>query len=383
MRTFGASAVSALLGGAVLVAGITGVAAAFDDFSIKGYYKNLFQYTGNASTSRITSDLNRVRLELRGEPLPRLRGELVLDNELTAGSILETEEFRLQKDAPRRTFLNHEATVADSSDLLYRLSTYRAFLSYDYGSGDIVAGHQRIAWGTAKLWNPTDLFNPYNPVSIERDERPGVDAIRLEHTLGPLSKVTAAYAPGATSSKSSVAMKYLFNISGYDLSVMAGRFHDRNAVGGDFSGTIGNVGIHGEGIIQFDRKSGPRPGLVIGGEYTFPNSLYLLFEYYFNSSGKSDSRDYGVTGVFTGDTLSLGRHYLGAVAGFDFSGVLRGELYGIYNIGDNSLFLQPLLKYSLQTNIDLSIGMQAFAGNDTSEYGRLHNLYFTQLQWYF
>jgi len=358
-------------------------ACAYDDFSVKGYCKNLLSVSENASSESILSDLNRVRLELRGKINSRLSGKLILDNELWTGNVLKTEAFRQQKDAPRLTFFDHGLTVADNSGVFNRLLTHRAFLSFDYGSGSVVAGQQRIAWGTAKLWNPTDLFNPYNPITLERDERLGVDAIRLEQVIGPLSKAVAAYAPGAISSKSSGAAKYMTHLHGYDLSVMGGIFHDRVAVGGDFAGSIKDVGIHGEGVVAFDEKSEIQPGFVVGGEYAFPNSFYFLVEYYYNGAGKADSRDYETARLLVGEIVSLGRHYLGGLAGYDFSGVLRGEFYGIYNITDGSAFLQALLRYSLLTNLDWSIGSQVFVGNSAGEYGAPHKFYYTQVQWYF
>jgi hypothetical protein len=38
---------------------------------------------------------------------------------------------------------------------------------------------------------------------------------------------------------------------------------------------------------------------------------------------------------------------------------------------------------SLQANLDLSLGAQLFSGPAGSEYARLHDLYYAQLQWFF
>jgi hypothetical protein len=35
------------------------------------------------------------------------------------------------------------------------------------------------------------------------------------------------------------------------------------------------------------------------------------------------------------------------------------------------------------TNLDWSLGLQYFEGSDGSEYGTFHDLYYTQLQWFF
>lgn len=38
----------------------------------------------------------------------------------------------------------------------------------------------RIAWGTCRLWKPTDLLDPYNSTPLEFQERVGVDATLFE-----------------------------------------------------------------------------------------------------------------------------------------------------------------------------------------------------------
>jgi len=41
------------------------------------------------------------------------------------------------------------------------------------------------------------------------------------------------------------------------------------------------------------------------------------------------------------------------------------------------------LIFSLQPNLDLTLGVQLFAGSPGSEYARLQGLYYAQVQWFF
>jgi hypothetical protein len=53
---------------------------------------------------------------------------------------------------------NDRWNVLQSIDRLYYRQQVVAF--------DISIGRQRIAWGSGRIWNPTDLFNPLNPTTF-------------------------------------------------------------------------------------------------------------------------------------------------------------------------------------------------------------------------
>ena len=53
------------------------------------------------------------------------------------------------------------------------------------------------------------------------------------------------------------------------------------------------------------------------------------------------------------------------------------------NLADRSRFYSPGLAFSLQANLDLTLGVQLFGGSQGSEYQRFENLYYAQLQWFY
>ncbi|MFJ6060354.1 hypothetical protein [Burkholderia vietnamiensis] len=53
------------------------------------------------------------------------------------------------------------------------------------------------------------------------------------------------------------------------------------------------------------------------------------------------------------------------------------------NPDDGGRFASPVITYSIKTNRDWKIGAQFFMDRASSEYGRLHNGYYTQLQGFF
>ncbi|OGA54805.1 MAG: hypothetical protein A3F74_25060 [Betaproteobacteria bacterium RIFCSPLOWO2_12_FULL_62_58] len=79
----------------------------------------------------------------------------------------------------------------------------------------------------------------------------------------------------------------------------------------------------------------------------------------------------------------MGRQYLGAYASYEITPLLKWANFLVVNLADRSRYFSPTLTYSLKTNLDLTVGVQLFRGNNGSEYGRFNDVYYTQLQWFF
>ena len=63
--------------------------------------------------------------------------------------------------------------------------------------------------------------------------------------------------------------------------------------------------------------------------------------------------------------------------------ILKWTNYFVANLGDESTFFSPGLTYSLQSNLDLTVGAQWLQGGADTEYGRLSDTYYAQFQWFF
>ena len=55
----------------------------------------------------------------------------------------------------------------------------RLMVTIKTGPADIVVGRQPIAWGSARIVNPTDLLAPFAFNELDKEERTGVDALRV------------------------------------------------------------------------------------------------------------------------------------------------------------------------------------------------------------
>lgn len=354
-------------------------------FSLSGYYKNLLQnsVTSFPAQKAYTLDLNRLHLELKGQLNPALALELQYDNELLLGSYLRTSQFELQKDVRPAQYWRAESVYAESPDVYGRHRLYRAFATLALGDTDLRIGRQRIAWGSGRFWSPLDILNPTSPIQLEREERPGVDAVLVEYILGEVSRLSAVYAPQRASADGSAAVYWHGNRTGVDFSVVAGKFRGDRLIGADIATQVGSAGIRGELTYTLPAGAKNYRRALIGADYAFANTLTVSAELYYNGAGASDPRVYDFAALMTGRIQNVGQRYLGVFASYEITPLLKSNNYLVVNLHDGSRYLAPSLTYSVRTNIDWTIGLQSFSGNTTSEYGRVNNVYYTQLQWFF
>ncbi len=372
------------LAGLLLIALTTTPVAA--EVELSGYYKNLLVNSKTlplfgASESYLL-DLNRLRLELAGDVGDSVGFNIQYDNEIFFGNYLDTREFSsLLKNRQPDTWLDLDSRYVDNKNIYGSHRLYRAYVDLALPEVDLRLGRQRIAWGTAMLWNPMDILNPFNPIQLERQERQGIDAALMDWGYSALSRVSLVYAKQQSGVSS--AVRWRSNQNGFDLSVMAGRFRGDSVLGFDFAGQIAEIGIRGE-ITQTDPASGRGfTRAVVGADYTFASTLSLNIELYYNGQGASDIAAYEFNRLLSGELQSLARRYLGGYLGYDITPLLQWSNYLIVNLDDDSIFFAPILLYSLTDDVDVSVGVQAFNGDAGSEYGLFENLYFVQLQWFY
>ena len=364
---------------------LAGASAGAEELKFSGYYKNLLVSSETVAPAgpRYTLDLNRLRLELKGNITEGLAMDLQYDNEVLLGNYLRTRQFVAQKNQRPDHYWDLESNYGEGGSWYGRHRLYRGNVTLSSGATDVRLGRQRVAWGTGRFWSPVDLLNPINPIALERDERPGVDAALVEHKLGALSRISAVYAPATDSSASSAALNWHANARGIDFSLTAGRFRSERMIGGDVATQWGSAGVRAE-LTHNERDAGPsHRRAVLAMDYAFPNTLTLSGELYYNGAGASDRTEYDFPSLFSGRIQNVGRRYFGAYAGYEITPLLKWVNYAVVNLADRSRFYSPALVYSLRTNVDLTLGAQLFDGSSGSEYARLNNVYFAQLQWFF
>lgn len=260
---------------------------------------------------------------------------------------------------------------------------FNAKLALDWG--DVTLGRQAITFGKTYFWNPLDVFFPFDATQFDRDYKPGVDALRVDISLGRFSGINLVGAagpeisiqagerrtdPADVSWYGSALLGRLFaNVGEWDLSLQGGKVYGGLHVGAGAVGDAGPIQVRGE-IAQFlamrsDSLPFPLQGdlfqdhflAVLGLGRRFENSLSLDFEYFYNGAGDPDDLNAAFVRTRIGSSLQMSRHMVGLVARYEISPLLNGQLAALTSLSDGSTQLQPILTISLSDEMDLLLGM--------------------------
>jgi hypothetical protein len=133
----------------------------------------------------------------------------------------------------------------------------RFYLDWRKNNWQVRVGRQRINWGVNLVSNPNDLFNTYSFFDFDYPERPGADAVRVQHFFGDMSRVQVAVSPARNSRNMVAAAMLNLNHWNYDFQALAGYYRNRLALGGGWAGHIGGAGFKGEATWFYDLRRNP------------------------------------------------------------------------------------------------------------------------------
>lgn len=368
---------------AALLGAVVGWPASAEELSFAGYFKTLAMQSQAPGVADSTLSANRLRLQLKGNLAANVATDLQYDHDYVFGSHLDTSPLLAGKDAPSVQYWNAQSTYVDTAQAYGAHRLYRASVTLSVQAVDIRLGRQRIAWGTGRFWSPLDLLNPVSPTALDREERPGVDALLVEAKTGPLSRLSVAHAPQKDDRLSSSALQWHDNAKGVDYSVVAGRLLGEDVLGFDLATQLGQAGLRGELTQQRPAAGGSYSRAMMGLDYAFPNTLTFSLEAYYNGAGSSDSAQYRWADALAGRVVSLATRYGAIFMSYELSPLLKSLNYLVVNADDGSRGIDLRLVWSVRPDLDLTLGGRSFSGAPGSEYRRLGEAVYAQAQWYF
>lgn len=377
-----------------------------------GYAKNLLSYMdGNLDYLPFEmgqwQNTAQARLNLFAYPTDALRGTLQSRNLFVYQKNIKQSNAFAQLFSTDSYYFDLTYEHNDKDNIYIKSEIDRLNLSYTTGNLETVLGRQRIAWGACMVWNPTDLFNPFDILDFDYEERPGADALRIQYYTGPLSQIGLAMTPGRTAEQVIYAGRYVMNYYNYDITVLAGWQRKSPRIGFSWAGQLYDGGFRGEILYtdarysfrtinpDYDPKvnpfdfwinrdiTGAHWMIALSYDYTFSNSFYLHTEYLYNSLGATENaafRRYDI--LFTGE-LSPARQSLFQNFGYQFTPLLRGECFIIFNPNDLSWIAAPSIQYSIAQNWETYFLAFPSGGNAGTEYGGYPSQYFARIKFSF
>lgn len=371
-----------------LIISIVSIFSAQDDLEFSGYFKTLpstsrfaalpsvFGFNSEAYYAGISSQL---RFNARYYANEDLTINIELKNLFLTGDLYKYQRILNAVQDQSTDYIDLTHTFVSNEQTLIESRLDRLWMQYSTGDLLVTAGRQRIAWGTAFAWNPTDLFNPVSPLDFDNEEKDGADAIRAQYYFGAASKVDLVYKT-ANKKKDRVYSALIgFNSYDYDLNLIVASYRENLLLGFSWAGDIEGAGFRGEITYHDDDdifvvdmgnlrlEDGQFYSMSLSFDYTFASSLYIQSEALYNGNRLG----------LTGSEWSL----LFGLA-YQFTPLLTGNLTFIYNPIDFSEAILPSLSYSVITNLDLSFFSLISFGDLFDEYPESYS-YYLRLKWSF
>jgi len=250
---------------------------------------------------------------------------------------------------------------------------------------DLTVGRQRISWGTGRVWNPTDLFNPINPTSFAKVEKDGVDAILAKFILGNFTDLSVVMNPRDKWEGSNFGARFRSNIDGFDVSLMGGSFDKRRVLGIDFAGSILDAGIRGEAIVSRIDRTGESSFVkyILGVDNQFTEEFYALAEYHYNGQGKTHPQEYDVFALQQGLLLNLGKQFVALQGTYLIHPLVSAVAGYTRSVTDGSGFIIGTVSYSATGTATLSLGGQIFHGDEFEEFWYYPTSAYFRLEYFF
>ena len=390
------------------------VGTADAEFRVSGYYKNFSTIFNSplpdASMTGVV--VNRLRFNLSYAPAdslsfalaydftPRIQDPLLFSQSPFAVGVASSHYRVADLDSP---IYPRGDTPVGGVGIYHNLD--RAAVQFSTDFADFLIGRDAIAWGSARIVNPTDIIAPYTYDQLDTEDRVGVDVVRVRIPVGVMGEVDTGYIFGDAFDfdKSAIFLRTQLNAAETDFSVLLLEFQRDLLIGLDVARGIGGAGFWLETayvfVTPFDDASDISEDYLrasVGLDYSFGGETYAFIEYHFNGAGAKMPENYLTNlerSAYTrGGVYLLGTHYLAPGFTRQLTPLISFSGQMLFNLSDPSAFIAPQVAYNIAEDIHLSVGGFVSVGKRPkngeapefqSEFGSYPNLFFSSFRVYF
>ncbi len=374
-------------------------------YGFYGYVKYMYSSAKIPGIEQRSDDhLLHSRLHGRWYPNYNLTAAMDIRMRVYYGESIQHSPRFLEQIQQTYDLADLNATIWNKEQTVGLAEIDRLYLDYTLKDWQLTAGRQRIAWGTALVWNVIDLFNPKSVLDFDYEANPGADALRIQYYTGAVSRLELAVKPGDNRYNRTIAGMWKSNAFGYDWYVLAAWYMQRKITGLAWAGDISGAGFRGEVTFGDALSEGPDTiapippffGLeplnasdqyivhaVLSLDYTWSNSLYLHGEALYNNVGRKNYAALYRQQAYELGLLSPARWSLYQEMAYDLTPLIRGTIFNIFNPDDHSYIMVPSITWSVKTNLDLLLLAFFPEGERYSEFGAYGNSFFARFKYSF
>jgi hypothetical protein len=282
--------------------------------------------------------------------------------------------------------VNLQTAWINKPSLVAHTNIERLYFDYRTDEWNVRAGRQRINWGLTTTWNPNDIFNVYNFLDFDYEERPGVDGAKMQVRYNDYFNVEIAFVHTGKKDGSVAGLRYYLNKWGYDFQAVLGWYNEHPTIGAGWAGSIKEAGFKGE--LQYyvpPDDSISHMNFVLETDYMFKKGWYVNFSFLFNKSGlhKPVNNWKEVNLKLSPENLMPTRWNFIVTAAKEFTPLFNANMSVLYAPGTNLFLLFPTLQYNIATNIDVNLVWQSFFADTQNKFQAVSHAAFLRMKWSF
>lgn len=355
--------------------------------TVNGYIKDLQTLSFDKNFKELISgNLIHNRINIKWKPSEKVTAVGEFRNRLFWG-----EEVKLNPDFVSllrndNELVNLQTAWLKEKSMVLHTNVERLYVDYRRTNWNARFGRQRINWGITTIWNPNDIFNTYNFLDFDYEERPGVDGGKFQYIFSNSFNTELAYINTGKKNGSIAAFKYSLNKWNYDMQLITGWFNDHPTLGAGWAGYIKDAGFKGEVQYFFGtRDSTDHLNLSLEGDYMFKKGWYLNVGFLFNNYGlyKPVSNWNNINLKLSPENLMPTKWNLMITSAKEINPLLSANMSVLYAPGTNLVIFLPSFQYNMATNLDVNLVWQSFFAELENRFEAVNHQCFLRLKWSF
>ncbi len=290
----------------------------------------------------------------------------------------------VDNDDRRPLDMTWQLQEGDRHQLWHRLD--RLFVNWQTGNWSATVGRQAISWGGGLVFAPLDLFSPFTPTAVDKDYKPGEDALLLERLFADGSDLQLLAvgrrdeAEEFTGQAASVGGKYRRALGNGELELVLGKHYRDQIVGLGWRYPVGGALLRTDLLFTDSEDFGSvRVSGLLNLDYSVAwreRTIYLFAEYFHNGFGVRSLPDSLldlptelIDRLGRGEVFTLMRDYLALGTQIQWHPLWIQSQTLIANLQDGSALLQAQLTYEPSDKTRLEFGFVATLGTRDKEFG--------------
>ncbi|GAA3954903.1 hypothetical protein GCM10022209_60570 [Chitinophaga oryziterrae] len=371
----------------VLIADAQDSTAVSYTLTINGYIKDLQTLTFDKDLSDlIAGNLIHNRINVKWKLSEKITGVAEFRNRLFWGEEVKLTPGFTSLLRNKNEAIDMQKIWIENRSMVLLTNVERLYFDYGNDKLNVRIGRQRINWGVNTTWNPNDIFNSYNFLDFDYEERSGVDAGKIRYQFNNSFNTEFAYNYTGKRNGSVAALKYALNKWNYDMQFITGWYQGQLTAGVGWAGSIKDAGFKGEAQYFFAGKdSSDHLNLALEGDYMFKKGWYLNLGLLFNNRGFNrpvenwNNLDLGLSPA----NLMPTKWNMIVTSTKEITPLLSINASVLYSPGTNLTIFYPSFQYNIATNLDINLVWQSFYAEQSQRFEAVNHRAFLRLKWSF